>query len=158
MTRTEYIALVRMEQEALRRFLLALCCGRRADAEDLAQETLVKAYLACGKMQHDRHTTAWLFKIAYRCFVDRCRSKRTTMPIEAAAAVQGASWADDDYRYQDLYQALDTLSEKERVPLLLHYLKGYAVAEIAEITGCSTDAVKKQLERGREQLKKRMKQ
>ena len=46
MTREQFIALVKSEQEALRGFLLALCCGKRDDADDIAQETLVKAYLS----------------------------------------------------------------------------------------------------------------
>ena len=46
MTREVFIALVEREQEALRGFLLALCCGNKSDADDLAQDALVKAYLS----------------------------------------------------------------------------------------------------------------
>ncbi len=42
MTREQFIALVKSEQEALRGFLLALCCGKRDDADDIAQETLAR--------------------------------------------------------------------------------------------------------------------
>ena len=46
MTREQFIALVSEEQESLRRFLLALCEGDRMEAEDIAQEAMVKAYIA----------------------------------------------------------------------------------------------------------------
>lgn len=45
MTREQFIQLVSDEQEALRGFLLALCCGNKDDADDIAQDALVKAYL-----------------------------------------------------------------------------------------------------------------
>ncbi len=43
MTREQFIEFVRAEQERLRRFLLALCCGREAEADDMAQDALMKA-------------------------------------------------------------------------------------------------------------------
>ena len=46
MTREQFIQLVSDEQEALRGFLLALRCGNKDDADDIAQDALVKAYLA----------------------------------------------------------------------------------------------------------------
>ena len=51
MTREVFIAQVEREQEALRGFLLALCCGNKSDADDLAQDALVKAYLSCSGYQ-----------------------------------------------------------------------------------------------------------
>ena len=51
MTREVFIAHVEREQEALRGFLLALCCGKKDDADDLAQDALVKAYLSCAGYQ-----------------------------------------------------------------------------------------------------------
>ena len=52
MTREQFIQLVSDEQEALRGFLLALCCGYKDDADDIAQDALVKAYLASAGYQH----------------------------------------------------------------------------------------------------------
>ena len=46
MTREQFILFVKQEQESLRRFLLALCCGHTDDADDIAQETFVKAYVS----------------------------------------------------------------------------------------------------------------
>lgn len=65
----------------------------------------------------------------------------------------GSDAADEAFRYQHLYLALDRLSVKERTAILLHYMQGYAINEIAEITNSSVDAVKAQLSRGRQHLK-----
>lgn len=68
MTREQFIALVKSEQEALRGFLLALCCGKRDDADDIAQETLVKAYLSSSAYRDKGMFRAWLFTIARNTF------------------------------------------------------------------------------------------
>ena len=82
------------------------------------------------------------------------RSARTMSPLDDAHTVMDRSSADSTFEYQELYQALDGLPPKERTAVLLFYIKGYSINEIAEIVQCSTDAVKKQLSRGREHLKK----
>ena len=69
MTREVFIAHVEREQEALRGFLLALCCGNKSDADDLAQDALVKAYLSLAGYQNKGKFRSWLFKIAYNTFL-----------------------------------------------------------------------------------------
>ena len=59
--------------------------------------------------------------------------------------------------HQDLYLALRTLPPKERSAITLYYLSGYDIKEIAAITDASEDAVKKQLSRGRDKLKEKLK-
>ena len=82
MNRERFIALIRTEQKSLRRFLLALCCGNRDEADDIAQDALVKAYLAIDKHEDQGKDTAWLYRIAYNTFLDTSRSRRTMHPIE----------------------------------------------------------------------------
>ena len=146
MNREQFIACVEREQEALRGFLLALCCGNRDEADDLAQDALVKAYLACSGFRDGGKFRSWLFKIAHNTFLSYKRSQQTptisidAVPIEALpqrGSGEGAS---------DLYLALATLPPKER--------SGYSIKEIAAITEVSQDAVKQQLSRGREKLRK----
>ena len=52
MTREAFITQIEREQEALRSFLLALCCGNKSDADDLAQDAIVKAYLSSASGGH----------------------------------------------------------------------------------------------------------
>lgn len=80
-------------------------------------------------------------------------SKRTFDDISAARSVASATSADSAFRHQELYMALATLSPKERSAVVMFYMSGYSVKEIADITDCTIDAVKKQLSRGRDNLK-----
>jgi RNA polymerase sigma-70 factor (ECF subfamily) len=146
-TREEFIAQVEREQEALRGFLLALCCGKKDDADDLAQDALVKAYLSCAGYQDKGRFRSWLFKIAHNTFLNHRASMRTMASIEEARLVVSNTSADSAFQHQDLYLALSTLPPKERSSITLFYLSGYSIKEIAAITETSEDAVKKQLSR-----------
>ena len=108
----------------MRRFLLALCEGDRMEAEDIAQEAMVKA-------------AGW--------------NRRTD--LDAAEEMPGGPRADDAFQYQELYEAIGTLPLKEKSAILLFYVSGYSVKEIAKITGSSQLAVKQQLSRGRSKLR-----
>ena len=153
MNRETFIACVEREQEALRGFLLALCCGRKDEADDLAQDALVKAYLSCAGYQDKGKFRSWLFKIAYNTFLNHKASLKPTVSIDEARVQSLPLGGDEGGLYQDLYLALGTLPPKERSAITLFYLNGHNIKEIATITETSEDAVKKQLSRGRDKLR-----
>jgi len=156
-TREGFIELVEREQGALRGFLLYLCCGNKDEADDLAQDALVKAYLSSAGYQEKGRFRSWLFKIAHNTFLNHKASCRTTESIDEARTFISNNAADASFEHQDLYLALRTLPPKERSAITLFYLNGYNIKEIAAITEASEDAVKKQLSRGRDQLKEKLK-
>ena len=153
MTREVFITHVEREQEALRGFLLALCCGKKDDADDLAQDAMVKAYLSLAGYRDEGKFRSWLFKIAYNTFLNHKASCRTMDSIDGARTLIGGNEADSSFEHQDLYLAMRTLPPKERSAITLFYLNGYSIKEIAVITETSEGAVKQQLSRGRDKLK-----
>jgi RNA polymerase sigma-70 factor (ECF subfamily) len=96
-----------------------------------------------------------LFKIAHNTFLNHKASCRTTESLDEAL-VSNTS-ADASFAHQDLYLCLRTLPPKERSVITLFYFNGYNIKEIAAITETSEDAVKKQLSRGRDKLKEKLK-
>lgn len=157
MERGEFISYVEREQAHLRRFLLALCCGNADEADDIAQDALVKAYLSSSSYNDEGKFGVWICKIAYNTFLDRKRASKQSDTLDDATLVQDDTFAADRaYEYQDLYKAIAALPVKERTAILLYYIKGYSIKEIASITDGSDDAVKKQLSRARMQLKSKL--
>ena len=156
MTREHFIDLIRAEQEPLRRFLLALCAGNGDEADDIAQESLIRAYVASGSFLGLSSFRTWLFRISYNCFIDHRRGKRQeTVPVDNqdAESIPATETSDESFRYQRLYQALERLPENERAAIALHYFEDRSVKEIASILQIPAGTVKYHLFNGRNHLK-----
>lgn len=158
MDRQQFIKHVEGNQRAVRRFLTALCCGDSALADDLAQDTFLKAYLSCDGFKDDSKFTTWIYRIAYNTFISNRRTLRINEPITAADNISETDAADKAYEYQPLYNALEQLSDTERSAVLLHYMQAYAIDEIAAITQSSAEAVRQRLSRARRHLKQLLNQ
>jgi RNA polymerase sigma-70 factor (ECF subfamily) len=156
MSPERFIDLVRAEQESLRRFLLALCGGNAFEADDIAQDALIRAYVASGSFLGLSRFSTWLFRIAYNCYIDRCRKPRVeTVPTDTPQALNVTSGEETDagFKYQQLYQALDSLQEKEKAVIILHYFEDRSIKEIASILQIPSGTVKYHLSIGRTRLK-----
>ena len=156
MSPERFIDLVRAEQESLRRFLLALCGGNAFEADDIAQDALIRAYVASGSFLGLSRFSTWLFRIAYNCYIDRCRKPRAeTVPTDTPQALNVTSGEETDagFKYQQLYQALDSLQEKEKAVIILHYFEDRSIKEIASILQIPSGTVKYHLSTGRAHLK-----
>lgn len=153
MTRDRFITLVENSQKAFRRFLTALCCGDSALADDLAQESYIKAYLSSDGLEDSSRFNSWLYRIGYNTFLNHRRSEK---PHADAAVLDNKSApesSDSAFRYQTLYMALDRIPAKERTAILLFYMEGYQTKEIAGIVDTSEEAVRQYLSRGRSHLR-----
>lgn len=156
MTREEFIGLVPDVQEPLRRFLLVLCEGDAASADDLAQEALVSAYVASGTFRGASSFRTWVFRIAYHCFIDRLRARKIrTEPLDTFSeeTLPAPDLSDGGFRHEALYQALRQLPDKERAALLLFYMEDRPVKEIASILEIPAGSVRAYLTRGRRHIK-----
>ena len=156
MTRERFIDLVRAEQESLRRFLLALCGGDGSLADDIAQDALVRAYVASGSFLGLSKFSTWLFRIAYNCYVDHHRKPRLetiSSDTKQALSVPANDETDSGFRHQRLYQALESLPEKEKASIVLHYFEDRSIKEISSILEIPQGTVKYYLSTGRNHLK-----
>ncbi len=153
MTREEFIAKTEGCQRAFRRFLAALCCGDTSLADDIAQESLVKAYLSCNGLKDPDKFNSWLYRIGYNTFLNNRRSQRVTEPIENSYSAAAQERSDEAFRYQSLYIALANINESERSAILLYYMEGYSVQEIAKIQDVTADVIRQHLSRGRSHLR-----
>ena len=153
MNRKQFISHVEATQQAFRRFLVAICCGDTHLADDIAQESLIKAYLSCDCLADAEKFKSWLYRIGYNTFINYKRTMRQTVDEGQANGIAASDAADNAFRYQELYAALKLLPEKERIAILLFYIENYSVKEIADIVASKQDAVRQHLFRGRMHLR-----
>lgn len=120
---------------------------QRADREDAVQECLRKAWEKRHRLRDERYLQTWVIRILLNeCHTIQRRMARI-LPAEEIPAVQHVR------EEGPLKEALLRLEERYRVPILLHYLEGYSVAEVAAILRVPQGTVKTWLSRGRKALK-----
>ena len=138
----------------LRAFARSLC-GNQETADDLAQETLVKAWQARSMFAPGTNLKAWLFTILRNQFYsDRRRAwRQAPWDQDAAERIPGSSaeqsWAAE---LSDTARALSQLSDEQREALILVGAGGFAYEEAADICGCAVGTVKSRVSRARRAL------
>ncbi|MXW00083.1 MAG: sigma-70 family RNA polymerase sigma factor [Holophagales bacterium] len=142
----------------------------RQDAEDLLQETYLRAYKYYDKFQEGTNFKAWLFKILKNTFINRYR-KRQRQPLknsfdeiegsfeskllESPLTARGATPEEElmvDALDQDVQKALEALPEDYRTAVELADLQGLSYREIADQLGIPLGTVMSRLYRGRRKL------
>lgn len=125
------------------------------DAEDLLQETLLRAVAGIEELRDPRSLRAWVMQIARSVCVNHCRRKRytETLPEDLSGPTQ-----DVDTRAERLQGALARLPEEYRETISIYYMDGRSCAGVAEALGISEAAVRVRLARGRWMLHERLKE
>lgn len=150
--------LIRRHQSHVRNFLRRLC-GDFALADDLAQDTFLRAWDKLGTYTGQGSFIGWLLKVAYTTFLQSKRKSRRYAEVlqEAgqAADAAGSVHAVESSELPDLEKLLATLTEEERAMMVMSYACGLSHREISDATGHPVGTVKSILFRGKEKIRTR---
>jgi RNA polymerase sigma-70 factor (ECF subfamily) len=138
--------------------------GSRADAEDVAQETFLRAHRALPEFRGDAKLSTWLYAIAARLCLSRLggsqrRLVRADEEILARIPDGGADPGrvmEEEERGAALRRAITELSEERRMVVVLRDLEGLAYEEIAEVLGIELGTVRSRLHRARLDLREKL--
>jgi RNA polymerase sigma-70 factor (ECF subfamily) len=158
----------------LYRFALKLT-GNTAAAEDLVQETYLRALRAFASLRDEAAARSWLFQILSRLVTDRHRVAGREVPLPPPEELDRFSLYDliseedplpysdrlhedflGQFRDEDVRAALLALPEAFRVPLVLLYTEGLTYREIADVLGCPVGTVMSRLHRARKILEREL--
>lgn len=130
-------------------------CHNDATADDLAQETFIKAYLGLKGFREDAQLSSWLYRIAYRCFADHHHREKRYTPLEQADGIEEPSHTpvEQIHHRRDLNWALQQLSDAQQLVLDLHLTQGFSQSEVTNITGLPLGTIKTHINRGRDKLR-----
>ena len=140
--------------------------GRKAEAEDLFQELLIKAYQMLDDLVAIDAPGPWLARVMYNLFIDEQRrfARRRVHVVDEGflpgEGLEGLAGSDDPVRdneridkLKQLDAALGPLSDEHRIIVLLHDTEGYKLKEIQDLTGTPIGTVKSRLHRARARLR-----
>jgi RNA polymerase sigma-70 factor (ECF subfamily) len=147
--------------------------GSAQDAEDLVQDTCVKALRAFASLRHPEAVRAWLCQILSRLVLDHHRDEPREQALGDLEDLDRFSlydliWDEDPFPYSDnlhhdflaqfdddeVRQALLALPEAYRVPLVLLYVEDLSYKQLAEMLGCPIGTIMSRLYRGRKILER----
>jgi RNA polymerase sigma-70 factor, ECF subfamily len=132
-----------------------------ADAEDVAQEALLRAYRRFERLHDRTRFRAWLVRIAFRLAIDRARSSKRREVRETLWSQTAPQPSTEDVAAASEFQkhldcAMEELPEKQRLVLLLAAMQGHSLEEVAEMLGLPVGTVKSRLFFARKQLAEKL--
>lgn len=121
----------------------------RQDAEDVAQEAFAKAYRSFAQLRDRDRFRAWLVRMTWRLAIDRWRADRRRTAREQAVELPDVASTEDvavsQERSAQLWRAIDALSEKLRVVVVLAAIEGHDIREVARLLDLPEGTVKSRL-------------
>jgi RNA polymerase sigma-70 factor (ECF subfamily) len=145
--------------------------GNRHEAEDIAQETFIRAYTNIHTFNQELKFSTWLFRIATNLCIDRMRKKKPDQYLDAeVAGTEGLNLysqipsdtplPETELESLELQEAVHKeilkLPEKYRSAIILKYIEELSLNEISEILGLPIGTVKTRIHRGREALRQQL--
>ena len=131
--------------------LYRISCGllrSEADRKDAMQETALKAWQHMGSLRNEAAFKTWIIRI----LINECRAiwRKSSREIPMNHLPEPAA---QDQTDPELRMLLESLPEKQRVPIILHYLEGFSLNEIAAVQHTSLSMVKYRMNQARKALR-----
>jgi RNA polymerase sigma-70 factor (ECF subfamily) len=142
--------LVRMYQADVYRFACHLTRDRTL-AEDVVQETFLRAFRFLSSFRGDSRFASWLLRICRNCSMDALRARRATLAREELEPRRPVAIADAAAR-AELRAALDSIEDEHREPFLLIEVFGLSYREAADVLRLKVGTVKSRMHRARKAL------
>ncbi len=157
--------LVRKYQDRLFNTLCHIV-GSREEAEDVAQEAFVQAFVKLATFKRNSAFYTWLYRIAFNTAISRGRRKRPEVSVDAAREAMGEEPMDTTEdagervlrreRAVQIRQALTELSDEHRAILVLREMEGLCYDEIAHVLELPVGTVRSRLHRARGQMREQL--
>ena len=129
--------------------------GRAEDAEDAAQEALLKLAEGARSARDADAFRGWIYRVSFRIALDHWRRREAIRNRELRSAMNRPSAPPlDDRERVALFEAMDGLDDRDRSLLLEHYFEKVPLADLGERRGVSAVAIWKRIDRAREKLKR----
>ncbi|MEY4737104.1 MAG: hypothetical protein RL302_1423 [Pseudomonadota bacterium] len=159
---TAYHGFLKALSAHLRAYFRKRLFQRPDEVEDLVQETLLAVHNQRHTYRSDQPLTAWVHAIARYKLVDMLRARASrealTDPLDDELEVFAKSDTDAADAQRDLGKLLDTLPDKQRLPIVHVKVEGLSVVEAARLTGMSESAIKIGVHRGMKALAARIRE
>ncbi len=133
----------------------------REEAEEVAQDTFIKAYQSLDKFRGDSKFSSWLYSIAYRKAVDVLRKNKKNSNLELieditegdCSVIENAlSFLESEERKEAIQNCIMSLPEQEAAIITLFYFEEQSIKEIAIITALTEENIKVKLYRSRKKM------
>ncbi len=159
-------ALFETYHDPIYRYVLHLT-KNRAEAEDLTQETFLRAHRHLDSLRDPAAVRGWLYRIATHVSLDRLRQRKPHVSLEGEEGAQGfepevsaspsaLEVTEREETGRCVQRCLDFLPDHYRAVILMHEAHGLTAAEIASLLGANVTTVKMRLHRARRMLEKVM--
>jgi len=136
-------------------------CGNHEEAEELAQDSFLKAYKSLKSFKMKSSFATWLYRIVYNTTISHVRVKKKGLlsledfPVDATDFIGTSTSeeeADKEYRTSLVNFALQKINEEERGLISLYYYEEMSTDEISEVTGLNKSNIKVKLFRARQKM------
>ena len=158
--REKYRAVAERELPTVWRICVLRLAGfERSSIEDVVQEVFVRWLDTLPEFSSVEHEKAWFIKVACNLCADvyRDASRRASVPLEECEYLTGGVAAESTVAEREILREILALPESCRDVVYLYYAEGYNTAEIAKLLGRKPNTVRRELARGREKLKEKLK-